>query len=154
MAASYNSKHGTVSRPPYELYMAFADLRNFAQMVPEDKRASIQADYDTITANVQNFNIGVKVSERVPYSRIELVDYDAPFGFHIVFRFDASSADPNKTDFSIEAEADLNFMMKTLLGPKIKEGLDKIVDGLVAASEGHMPEGFDPSQFPGGNFHV
>ena len=38
-------------------------------------------------------------------------------------------------------------MMKTLLGSKLKEGLDKIVDGLVAMSEGRMPEGVDPSMF-------
>ena len=30
---------------------------------------------------------------------------------------------------------------------KIKDGLNKIVDGLVDASNGKMPEGFDPSQF-------
>ena len=141
MAASYNSKHATVSRSPFELYMSFADLRNFVQMLPEDKKDSVKADFDTLTLTVQNYNVGVKVSSRQPYSKIELIDWEAPFGFHITLHFDpADSAD--KTDFSIEVEADLNFMMKTLLGPKIKEGLDKIVDGLAAVSEGRMPEGF------------
>ena len=50
-------------------------------------------------------------------------------------------------DFQLVLEAELNFMMKTLLGSKLKDGLDKVVDGLVAMSEGRMPEGFDPSQF-------
>ena len=68
------SKHGIVSRQPYELYMSFVDMRNFLQMLPEDKKQDVQADYDTITATVQGFNIGVKVHERVPYSRIELVE--------------------------------------------------------------------------------
>ena len=40
-------------------------------------------------------------------------------------------------------------MMKAMLGGKIKEGLDKIVDGLVAVSEGRAPEGVDPSMFKG-----
>ena len=151
MAATYYSKHGTVSRPPYELYMSFADLRNFVRMLPEDKRGSVEADYDTLVATVQNFRVGVKVSARIPYSRIELVDYDAPFGFHVTFNFD-EGAEPGKTDFSIVAEADLNLMLKMMLGSRIQEGLDKIVDGLVAVSEGRMPEGFDPSQFPGGGF--
>ena len=35
----------------------------------------------------------------------------------------------------------------TLLGGKIKEALDKVVDALVAMSEGRMPEGVDPSMF-------
>ena len=149
MAATYNSKHGTVARRREELFMAFTDLRTFASMIPEDKRGSVEATYDTLTATVQNFRVGVKITVREPYSRIEMVDWDAPFGFHVTFHFDPAS-EPGKTDFYIDAEADLNFMMKTFLGSKIQEGLDKIVDGLVAVSEGRMPAGMDPSQFPGG----
>jgi hypothetical protein len=63
--------------------------------------------------------------------------------------FDAAS-DPYKTDFQIILDADLNFMMKTLLGGKLKDALDKVVDGLVAVSEGRMPEGIDPSMYPEG----
>ena len=63
--------------------------------------------------------------------------------------FDAAS-DPYKTDFQIILDADLNFMMKTLLGGKLKDALDKVVDGLVAVSEGRMPEGIDPSMYPKG----
>ena len=35
-------------------------------------------------------------------------------------------------------------MMKMVLGSKLQEMLDKIVDGLSAVSEGKMPEGVDP----------
>ena len=125
------SKHGIVSRQPYELYMSFVDMRNFLQMLPEDKKKDVQADYDTITATVQGFNIGVKVHERVPYSRIELVDYGAPFAFHIELHFDPAPANPYQTEFWVKLEADLNLMMKMMLGGKIKAGLDKVVDGLV-----------------------
>ena len=141
------SKHGIVSRQPYELYMSFTDLSNFVRMLPEDKREMITADFDTITATVQGFNIGVKVHERVPYSRIELVDYGAPFAFHIVMHFDPAAEDPYKTDFWISVEADLNLMMKMLLAGKVKEALDKVVDGLVDASNGKMPDNFDPSNW-------
>ena len=44
-------------------------------------------------------------------------------------------------------EAELNFMMKTLLGSKIQTALDKIAEGLADASYGKMPEGFEPKQF-------
>ena len=141
------SKHGIVSRQPYELYMSFVDMRNFLQMLPEDKKQGVQADYDTITATVQGFNIGVKVHERVPYSRIELVDFDAPFAFHVVLHFEPCREDPYKTDFWINVEAELNLMMKMMLSGKVKEALDKVVDGLVDASNGKMPEGFDPSNW-------
>ena len=146
MAVEIKSKRAVVSKAPHELYMAFVDMRNFVQFLPEEKRQGVTADYDSIHAEVQGFNIGVKVSDRTPYSKIEYVDDGAPFHFVLKLVFDAAS-DPYKTDFQIVLDADLNFMMKTLLGSKLKDGLDKVVDGLVAMSEGRMPEGFDPSKF-------
>ena len=149
MAAEFKSKKGLVSKPPYQLYMAFTDMRNFVQFLPEDKKADVTADFDSIHAMVQGFNIGVKVVDRTPYSKIEFADDGAPFSFSLKMHFDASS-DPYKTDFQIVLDADLNFMMKTLLGSKLQDALDKVVDGLVAASEGRMPEGIDPSMYPDG----
>lgn len=149
----YESKKGVVSRPPYELYMAFVDMRNFQQMLPEDKKSLVTADYDTISATVQGYTIGAKVHSRTPYSKIELVDWGAPFGFHVTFRFDSVGL-PDKTEFSIEVEADLNFMMKMMLGGKIKEALDKVVDSLVAMSEGRMPEGVDLDTLRKNGFNI
>ena len=148
--AEFKSKRAIVSKAPYELYMAFVDMRNFVQFIPEDKRADVTADYDTIHASVQGFPIGIKVVERAPYSKIEFADDGAPFQFRLKIHFDAASGDPYKTDFQIVLDADLNFMMKTLLGGKLKDALDKIVDSLVAVSEGRMPEGIDPSMYPQG----
>ena len=104
------------------------------------------ADFDTISAEVQGFRIGVKVAERVPYTRISFEDDGAPFKFNIDLCFDPAS-EPGKTDFHIRCGADLNLMMKAFLGPRIKEGLDKMVDAMVDMSEGRMPEGFDPSKY-------
>jgi len=145
---AYNSKRGVVSKAPYELYMAFTDMRNFLQFLPEDKKDMVEADYDTIKLNVQGYGVGAKVLNRQPYSKLELVDYGAPFGFKITINFDSVGL-PDKTQFSIDVEADLNFMMKMMLGSKIQEALDKIVDGLVDVSEGRVPQGIDPSMMSG-----
>ncbi len=145
----FSSKKATVSKAPYELYMAFVDMRNFIHFLPEDKKADVTADYDSIHATVQGFPIGIRVKDRVPYSRLEFQDDGTPFKFFLTLHFDAAS-DPYKTDFQIVVDAELNFMMKTLLGGKIKDALDKVVDSLVAMSEGRMPEGIDPSMYPEG----
>ena len=147
--AEFKSKRAIVSKAPYELYMAFVDMRNFVQFLPEDKKQGVTADFDSIHADVQGFNIGVKVVSRTPYSKVEYADDGAPFKFTLRLTFDPAS-DPYKTEFQIVLDADLNFMMKTLLGGKIKDALDKVVDSLVAMSEGRMPEGVDPSMYPEG----
>lgn len=130
MAAEYKSKHGSVRKTKAELYMAFVDMRNFVQMLPEDKKEGVRADYDSIEATVQGFTIGVRVARREPYSLIEFKDNNAPFEFSVIFHFD-DGISPACTDFWIEVSAELNMMMKMMLGGKIKEGLDKIVDAMV-----------------------
>ena len=144
------SKHRTVARAPYMLYMPFADMRNFANMLPEDKRDGVTADYDSLHASVQGFNVGVRVQDRVPYSRITYRDDGAPFTFTIDICFDAAGGDPDSTDFHIDVEADLNYMIKIMLGSKLQKAVDRIVDSVADLAEGKMPEGIDPSMFPEG----
>ncbi len=145
--AHYQSKHGTVSKSPEELYMSFVDMRNFTAMLPEKFKGMVTADYDNISATVQGFRIAVRVSGRVPYSLIQIASTESPVGFGASIHFDP--AEPGKTDFSIEADADLNLMMKAMLGKKLQEALDKVVDALVAVSEGRMPEGMPAGFNPG-----
>ena len=140
MTAHYTSKHGQVAKRPEELFMAFTDMRNFAQMVPQDKvKAEITADYDNLTATVQGFRIGVRVDERQPYRLIRIGSSESPVEFVAVLHFEPSQI-PARTDFWIDLDANLNFMMKTMLGSKLQQVIDKMVDSLVDASEGRMPQ--------------
>ena len=139
MTAHYTSKHGQVARRPEELFMTFTDLRNFAQMVPQGRvQADIQADFDTLSVTVQGFKIGVRVDVREPYRLIRLGSTESPVEFVGVLHFEPSMI-PGRTDFWIDLDANLNFMMKTMLGGRLQDALDKIVDGLVDASEGRIP---------------
>ncbi len=141
------SKHRSVARAPYMLYMPFSDLRNFVAMLPEDKKQGIEADFDSLHATVQGFNVGIRVEDRTPYSKITYKDDGAPFQFTIDVHFDADGGNPDSTDFHIDISADLNFMMKMLLGSKLQDAVDKMVDAVADMAEGKMPEGFDPSMF-------
>ena len=140
MTAHYTSKHGQVAKRPEEMYMVFTDLRNFEQMLPRDKvQAEIEADFDHLTATVQGFRIGVRVDDRQPYRLIRIGSSESPVEFVAVLHFEPSAL-PGYTDFWIDLDANLNFMMKTMLGGKLQQALDKMVDGLVDASEGRMPQ--------------
>lgn len=145
-----NSKHRSVARAPYMLYMPFSDMRNFVAMLPEDKKQGVEADYDSIRGTVQGFSVGVRVEERRPYSRIVYKDDGAPFQFTVNICFDADGGNPESTDFHVDIEADLNFMMKMLLGNKLQDAVDKMVDAVADMAMGKMPEGIDPSMYPKG----
>lgn len=146
MKTEIKSKHAEIARAPHVLYMGFTDMRNFVQFLPEDKREGIVADFDSLRASVQGFNVGVRITERVPYSKISFADDGAPFSFGLSVHFDPGATE-DSTDFHVEFSAELNMMMKMLLGSKLQEALDKAVDGLSAAAEGRMPEGVN---FPEG----
>lgn len=146
MTAHYDSKHGCVSKSPEELYMAFCDMRNFSSLVPgQDIKAEVKADYDNLSVEVQGFHISIRVDERQPYRLIRIGSAESPIEFVAAVHFDPSLV-PGKTDFSISVDANINFMMKTMLGSKIQQALDKAVDTLVDVSEGRVP------QMPGKGF--
>lgn len=120
--------------------MAFTDLRNFAQMVPAGQfKAEIEADYDTLSVVVQGFRVSVRVDEREPYRLIRIGSAESPVEFVGVLHFEPSAV-PGRTDFWIDLDANLNFVMKTMLGGKVQAMLDKMVDSLVDVSEGRMPQ--------------
>ena len=61
-----------------------------------------------------------------------LEDNGAPFHFSVKIHFDEAGA--GKTDFWVEVDAELNGILKMMLGGKIQEALDKMVDGMVGAT--------------------
>ena len=64
MGAQFNSKHGIVSVQPAALFMSFTDMRNFVQMLPEDKKQGVTADFDSLRGSVQGFELGVRITRR------------------------------------------------------------------------------------------
>ncbi len=141
MTAHYESKHGQVLRSREELFMAFTDMRNFTRMIPGEAQTqvSLDADFDNLRATIQNFRIGVKIDERIPYSLIRIISTESPVEFVGALHFE-QSAIPGRTEFYVILDANLNMMMRAMLGRKIQEVLDKLVQGLVDVSEGKMPE--------------
>lgn len=140
MTAHYSSKHGIVSRIPEDLYMAFCDMRNFSRLAPEQlQQADISADFDSLSITVQGFKVCVRVDERRPYNLIRISSAESPIEFVAVLHFERYGAG-GKTDFWIELDANINFMMKSILGSKVQKALDKMVDSLVGVSEGRTPD--------------
>ena len=54
MSVQIKSKTAVVSKAPYELYMVFTDMSNFVRFLPEEKKADVTADYDSLHAVVQD----------------------------------------------------------------------------------------------------
>lgn len=124
--AEYKSKTVIVKTAPMALFNRIVDLQGVMSVIPEEQKKDVVVDGDTISITYAGFTIAVKISEKVPFSKVVLEDVEAPFHFHITLNLTPGPA-PMETEFNIDVYADLNFMMKTLLGSKIQEFLDKTV---------------------------
>jgi acetaldehyde dehydrogenase (acetylating) len=141
MAEEICGKTIVIDRPSYAIYTVFSDLRNLVAAIPEDKKDMVTADADSISAKVQGFEIGMRVHQRTPFSRIDFEQNgQAPFPF--LFSMIMDPMDDNRTYFHIEFRAELNTMMKMFIGNRLQELVDKLTDGIAKAASGEMPEGF------------
>lgn len=128
-----------INKPAYSLYSAFSDLRNLVANLPQEQKDKITADADTISTTVQGLNIGVKVHERTPFSKIDFEQFgQAPFSF--LFTMFMEPANDNSTYFHIELRAELNTIMKMIVGGKMQGFVDKITDQIAQAAAGQMPD--------------
>lgn len=126
-----------INKPSYAIYGTFTDLSNITANIPEEHRSKVTADRDTIAVIVQNMSLGAKINNRVPFSRVDMEQYgQAPFPFLISIVMDPASDD--KTYFHIEMRAELNAMMRMLLGRRLREGIDKMTDMIAAAASGNI----------------
>lgn len=132
-----------VKIPAHTLYSIFSDMNNLVRNLPEEKREEVKTTQDTIEGKVQGFSMGMRIIERNPFSSVTYEQFgNSPFKFNLVLHFEAT--DVAVTDFHIELDAELNFMMKTLIGGKMQELVDKITEGLSMAFEGKMPADMKP----------
>ena len=120
-----------IQQPASQIFAIFSDLTNFTKSLPEDigKKANIVSTCDTLSGNVQGFDLGIKVAERIPFSLIRYEQYGrGPFPFNFIMRIESISQ--MESSFNLELNAELSGMFKMMLGGKLQEAVDKITDEL------------------------
>ncbi len=131
-------KQVRLPQSPAMLFPLFSDLRNFVNNLPEDKKKEITATQDSILGKVQGFELGVEVEERMPFSYIKLKEYGmSPFHFNIWLNF---TPEESGSRFNIVLEAELNMMIKMMIGNKLQEAVDKITEQLEMVLNGNIPQ--------------
>lgn len=127
--SEYKSKTVIVDQPQMALFSAFTNPQIVLSALPEDKRQAVTVDGDTITVNYAGFSIAIHLEEKVQFSRVVYKGVDTPFPFSVIFHFDPAPL-ITQTTLSIAVDAELNFMMRAMLGPKIQEALDQVVSAI------------------------
>lgn len=124
---SVRGKDILLKQSPVSVFGAFTDLKRFASNIPAEYKDQVTVESDSIMANVKGFNLGIRVDKKIPYSLISFKeDGQAPFPF--TFEFHLGMVGLDSTLFHIELSAQLNTMMKMMVGNKLQELVDKLTD--------------------------
>ena len=102
---------------------------------------------DSVSSEAAGTHIGVRISERTPYSRIVLSSDEAtPIKFDIIFHLE--QVDFSSSLLQLEINAELNMMLKMMIGNKLQEAVDKITEQIEkSVNEGVVPEKMSDIKF-------
>lgn len=122
----YKSKTVIVNSTAKTIFDKAVDMSGLLAAIPEDKRQNVTVDGDMIGIDYAGFSIKIKISEKVPFSKVVYADAEAPFHFNVTIDMQPAQI-ITQTLLTVTVDADLNLMMKMMLGNKIKEYLDMAV---------------------------
>jgi len=112
-----------------KLFSVFSDLRGITSKLPAEYQDKVTATQDTIVGNYKGMELGLRVVKRVENKLVSLKP-SGSFPFDFTLNFLMNQEEQNKTKFKIEVDAEMNFIIKSMFGGKVKEMVDKITDAI------------------------
>ncbi|MBQ5726959.1 MAG: polyketide cyclase [Alistipes sp.] len=130
----YESKQQQVRKSAARIYPF---ISRFDMLTPalQDKVEEWRADEDSCSFKVKGFNVALRIVERVENKYIKISGDDTAGSVPIDFSFwiQLHEVSDNDTRMRLVLHAELNMMMRMMIGGKIQGGLDKAVEGLAMA---------------------
>ena len=129
----YESKQQQIFKPAARI---FPFISRFDMLTPalQDKVEEWRATEDTCSLKVKGFTVALRIVERVENKHIKIAGDDG-VGIPVDFSFWIQLHEVSESDTRIRMvlHAELNMMMRMMVGSKIQGGLDKAVEGLAQA---------------------
>lgn len=133
----YESKQQQILKPAA---FVFPLISRFDALTPalRDKVEEWQADEDTCSFKVKGFTVRLRIAERVENKHVKITGDEGGVPVDFAFWIQLHEAGVGDTRIRMVLHAELNMMMRMMIGGKIQGGLDKAVEGLAVAFNG-MP---------------
>ncbi|MDO4949932.1 MAG: SRPBCC family protein [Bacteroidales bacterium] len=93
-----------------------------------DKIKELTFDHDSLTLNVQGFNLTLRIIEREPSKCIKFQGENTPIPLNLWIQMLPVGEDRAKLKVTLRAE--LNMFMKSMLKKPLQEGVEKMADML------------------------
>jgi hypothetical protein len=127
------SKVVSINRLDEDIYNVLSNFKNFSPYAQAAKLENWQAGDDWCSFDVQGIrDAGLKITEKEPFQTIKFTGNEKiPFQFYVWIQL--KKVEAYDTRLKITLKADLNMMMKMIVGSKLQGGVDSLAEQIAAA---------------------
>lgn len=130
MESSFESKTGTIQRSDREIFDFLSNFTHFSSFIPADKIQDWEATPEQCSFQVDVVGkILFRLVEKEPSKTIK-VAIESTFAQNVFLWVQLKASNPGETKAKLTLKADMNPMIKMMVGGRVKEFLDKLIDAL------------------------
>ena len=126
----YISKQVQILRPAEQIYQVISRFDNLTPAL-QGRVEDWEATELTCSFKAKGFTIRLLMDERVEPKHVKIIGDGVPMDF--AFWIQLHKVDTNDTRLRLVLHAELNMMMKMMIGSKLQQALDQIADGIAGA---------------------
>ena len=128
----YESKQQQIFKSAATIFPMISDFSLLTPAVA-DKVEEWSADRDSCSFKVKGFVVKLVGADRVENKHIKVVPGDGGVPVDFSFWIQLHEVSPTDTRIRLVLHAELNMMLRMMVGGKIQKGLDQAVEALAAA---------------------
>ncbi len=128
----YESIQQQINHPASLIYPLISRMDLFNAAL-QDKVEEWQATPDSCSFKAKGMKICMRIEERVENKHVKIVTDEGGIPLEFAFWIQLKEVAPNDTRVRMVLHAELNMMLKMMLGNKIQKGLDDAVTQLAAS---------------------
>ncbi len=129
----YESKQHQILLPAEQIFTLISSFENLTPAVG-DKVEEWVATPDTCSFKAKGFTLKLRIEEREVAKYIKIIpDGDGGVPMDFAFWIQLHSVAPYDTRFRLVLKAELNMMMKMMIGGKIQGAIDQVAEQIAAA---------------------
>ena len=132
----YQSKQQQIFRPADQIFAAISRFDNLTPALKE-RVEEWEATEESCSFKAKGFPVRLRMEERVAPKHVKIVgDGGVPMDF--AFWIQLHSVSENDTRMRLVLHAELNMMMRMMIGSKLQDALDQVAEGLAKAMNGQF----------------
>ena len=128
----YESIQQQINHPASLIYPLISRMDLFSAAL-KDKVEEWEATPDSCSFKVKGMNVCMQIAERVENKHVKFVSGEGGIPLDFAFWIQLKEVAPKDTRVRMVMHAELNMMMKMMIGGKIQKGLDDAVTQLAAS---------------------